>query len=48
MTRNEVLYSLHQPEFYIVAIVEFLAEGGHCAHCVRWPFQRKADFEVTM
>ena len=47
VTRNEVLYSLNQPESYILAIVEFLENGGYRVHYVRRPFQREPDFGVT-
>ncbi|MDE0078116.1 MAG: DUF3883 domain-containing protein, partial [Caldilineaceae bacterium] len=47
VTRNEVLYSLNQPESYILAIVEFLENGGHRVHYLRRPFQREPDFGVT-
>ena len=47
VTRNEVLYSLNQPEDYRLAIVEFLDDGGHRVHYVRRPFRREPDFGVT-
>ena len=47
VTRNEVLYSLNQPESYILAIVEFLENGDHYVHYLRRPFQREPDFGVT-
>ena len=47
VTRNEVLYSLNQPESYILAIVEFTKSGGHRVHYLRRPFQREPDFGVT-
>ena len=47
VTRNEVLYSLNKPDAYILAIVEFLADGGHRVHYLRRPFQREPDFGVT-
>ena len=46
VTRNEVLYSLNQPEDYRLAIVEFL-DDGHRVHYVRRPFRREPDFGVT-
>ena len=47
VTRNEVLYSLNQPEDYRLAIVEFLDGGGHRVHYLRRPFRREPDFGVT-
>ena len=47
VTRNEILYSLNKPEDFILAIVEFLSDGGHGVHYVRKPFQREPDFGVT-
>lgn len=47
VTRNEILYSLNKPGDYILAIVEFMDEGGHRVHYVRRPFQREPDFGVT-
>ena len=47
VTRNEILYSLNKPDDFILAIVEFLADGSHRVHYVRRPFQREPDFGVT-
>ncbi len=47
VTKNEILYSLNKPEDFILAIVEFLADGSHRVHYVRRPFQREPDFGVT-
>lgn len=47
VTRNEVLYSLNKPEDFILAIVEFIDDGGHRVHYIRQPFQREPDFGVT-
>jgi superfamily II DNA or RNA helicase len=44
VTRNEILYSLNKPEDFILAIVEFLADGEHRVHYVREPFKREPDF----
>jgi SNF2 family DNA or RNA helicase len=44
VTRNEILYSLNKPDDFILAIVEFLDDGGHKVHYVRRPFQREPDF----
>ena len=40
VTKNEILTSLNKPDDYILAIVEFLPEGGHRVHYVRRPFER--------
>ncbi|GMV79773.1 MAG: hypothetical protein AMXMBFR7_09570 [Planctomycetota bacterium] len=47
VTRNEILYSLNQPEHFILAIVEFLDGEKHRVHYVRQPFRREPDFGVT-
>lgn len=47
VTRNEILYSLNKPEDYILAIVEFLADGDHRVHYVRQPFRSEPDFGAT-
>jgi len=47
VTKNEILYSLNKPEDFILAIVEFLADGTHRVHYLRQPFQREPDFGVT-
>jgi len=47
VTRNEILYSLNQPESFILAIVEFLDDDSHRVHYLRRPFQREPDFGVT-
>jgi hypothetical protein len=44
VTRNEILYSFHEPEQFILAIVEFMDDGRHRVHYVRRPFQREPDF----
>jgi superfamily II DNA/RNA helicase len=44
VTKNEILYSLNKPEDYILALVEFLADGAHRVHYVRRPFRREPDF----
>ena len=44
--KNEFLTSLNKPDQYILAIVEFLDDGGHRAHHVREPFRREPDFGV--
>ncbi len=47
VTKNEILYSLNKPDDFILAIVEFFADGSHRVHYVRRPFQREPDFGVT-
>lgn len=47
VTRNEVLYSLNKPDDFILAIVEFCADGTHRTHYLREPFKREPDFGVT-
>lgn len=47
VTRNEVLYSLNKPDNFILAIVEFGADGNHRTYYVRRPFQREPDFAVV-
>jgi hypothetical protein len=47
VTRNEILYSLNTPDDFILAIVEFLADGGHNVHYIRQPFHREPDFNAT-
>ena len=47
VTRNEILYSLNQPENFILGIVEFMGEDRHEVHYIRQPFKREPDFGVT-
>lgn len=47
VTCNEVRYSLNKPEDFILAIVEFLEDGGHRVHYLRQPFHREPDFDVV-
>ncbi|HPW54503.1 MAG TPA: helicase-related protein [Thermoanaerobaculaceae bacterium] len=47
VTRNEVLCSLNKPDDYILAIVEFMADGSHRVHYLRRPFRREPDFAVV-
>jgi len=47
VTRNEILYSLNEPEDFILAIVEFLDNETHKVHYLRQPFKREPDFGVT-
>jgi hypothetical protein len=46
VTRNEVLYSLNNPERYILAVVEYHGSGPR-VHYLRSPFTREPDFGVT-
>lgn len=46
VTRNEILYSLHNPDRFIFAIVEFDGDAQR-VHYIRQPFQREPDFGVT-
>ncbi len=47
VTKNEILYSLNKPNEFILAIVEFMPDGGHGVHYLHRPFQREPDFGVT-
>ena len=47
VTHNEILYSLNKPDGFILAIVEFLEDGGHELYHLRKPFNREPDFGVT-
>ena len=47
VTKNEILTALNEPEDFILAIVEFTAEGGHRVHYVRRPFGREPDFHAA-
>ena len=47
VTRNEILYSLNKPDQFILAIVEFRADGTNPVRYLRQPFQREPDFGVT-
>jgi hypothetical protein len=47
VTKNEILYSLNQPGQFILALVEFAADGSHRVHYLREPFRREPDFGVT-
>ena len=44
VTHNEILTALNKPESYILAIVEFLENGGHRVYYIRRLFRRKPDF----
>ena len=47
VTKNEVLYSLNMPDSYILALVEFVQDGGHRVRYLRRPFTREPDFGAT-
>jgi hypothetical protein len=47
ITHNEIVYSLNQPDDFILAIVEFFDRDQHQVHYLRKPFQREPDFGVT-
>jgi hypothetical protein len=44
VTKNEILFSLNKPDDFILAIVEFRADGSEVVHYIRRPFQREPDF----
>jgi hypothetical protein len=41
VTKNEVLYSLNNPERFILAMVQFHEGGRHSVHYLRRPFERR-------
>jgi hypothetical protein len=47
VSRNEILYSLNKPDQFILAMVEFGADGSQRVHYLRRPFNREPDFDVT-
>ncbi len=47
ITRNEILYSLNNPDKFILAMVEFLDNDGHRVHYLRQPFTKEPDFDET-
>ena len=47
VTRNEVLFSLNNPEGYVLAIVEFLPNGNHRESYLKRPFRSEPDFAAT-
>lgn len=46
VTRNEILYSLNQPDNFILAIVVFAGDQV-TPYYLRQPFRREPDFGVT-
>ena len=47
VTQNEIRYSINKPDDFILAIVEFHADGTHRVYYLRKPFRREPDFGVT-
>lgn len=47
VTKNEILTALNKPDAYILALVEFLPDGGRRVRYLRRPFRREPDFGVT-
>ena len=47
VTKNEILYSLNKPDQFILAMVEYAADGSERVRYLRRPFQREPDFGVT-
>ena len=47
VTKNEILYSLNKPDDFILAIVEFPADGQHSVRYIRRPFRREPDFAAA-
>jgi hypothetical protein len=41
VTKNEILYSLNQPDRFILAMVEFHDGANHSVHYLRRPFERR-------
>lgn len=47
VTKNEILYSLNNPENFVLAIIEFYEDGSHKETYVKRPFRSEPDFAVT-
>ncbi len=47
ITHNEIVYSLNQPDDFILAIVQFDGVDSHQVRYLRRPFRREPDFGVT-
>ena len=47
ITHNEIIYSLNQPDDFILAIVQFDGVDSHQVWYLRRPFRREPDFGVT-
>ena len=48
VTRNEILTALNKPKSYILAIVEFLENGGHRVYYIQRLFRREPDFGLPV
>ena len=46
-TGKRLFYRFHDPEDYILSIVEFMGDNSHRVHHIRQPFKREPDFMVT-
>ncbi len=47
VTRREIVFSLHEPDDYILAIVEFREDKSHRVRYLRRPFGREPDFDAA-
>ena len=47
VTQNEVRYGLNQPEYFILALVQFAADGTHKLHYITEPFDKEPGFGVS-
>ena len=47
VTKNEILYSLNEPDDFILAMVEFRDDGSHRVQYLRRPFLREPDFAAA-
>ena len=46
VTKNEILYSLNNPENYILAIIEFYDDGTYRESYLKRPFKSEPDFSA--
>ena len=46
VTKNEILYSLNNPENYILAIIEFYDDGTYKQTYLKRPFNSEPDFSA--
>ena len=44
VTKNEILYSLNNPEHYVLAIISFGEDGSHINTYLKSPFHAAPDF----
>ena len=44
VTKNEILYSLNNPDHYVLAIISFAEDGSHVATYLKSPFHVAPDF----